>query len=132
MPVECRNVPGQPEPQGFTHVSIGTGDRLVHVAGRVGTDDEGQIVPGGLAAQTERAMLNLGLALDAAGAQEADLAKLTVYVVDWTPAKFPELGAGLLAARDARPWPDVPTTVIGVQALFEPSMLVEIEGVAVC
>jgi hypothetical protein len=58
--------------------------------------------------------------------------KLTVYVVDWDPSKFPELGQGLMSARATRPFESVPTTVIGVQSLFEPAMLIEIEGVAVC
>lgn len=132
MTVELRNVPGQPEPQGFSHVSIARGDRIVHVAGRVGTDEAGRVVEGGLGAQARQAMANVGLALDAAGATESDVVKLTVYVVDWEPAKFPELGGGLMAARSERPWRDVPTTVIGVQALFEPEMLIEVEAVAVC
>ena len=131
MPVELRNVPGRPEPQGFTHLSIATGERLIHMAGQVGTDDTGKVVAGGLAAQTERALLNVGQVLEEAGAGETDLVKVTVYVVDWDQAMFPELGQGILAARQARPAPPVPVTVIGVKSLFEPEMLVEIEGVAV-
>ena len=131
MAVELRNVPGEPAPQGFSHVSIAGGGRLIHMAGRVGTDEQGQVVEGGLAAQTERALLNVGRSLEAAGASEQDLVKLTVYVVGWDPSMFEALGTGLLAARAARPSPEVPVTVIGVQALFAPDMLVEIEGVAV-
>ena len=131
MPIELRNIDGRPEPQGFSHVSIAEGTRIVHIAGQVGTDEEGAVVPGGLGAQAERAMLNVGLALDTAGVAESDLAKLTVYVVDWEPSKFGDLGRGLLAVREARPFPSVPVTLIGVSALFEPEMLVEIEAVAV-
>ena len=131
MTVELRNLSGRPEPQGFTHVSIASGDRLVHMAGQVGTDESGQVVDGGLAAQAERALLNVGLALEEAGATEEDLVKLTVYVVGWDQSKLEDLGRGLLAARGARPGPLVPMTLIGVQSLFEPEMLIEIEGVAV-
>lgn len=132
MTVELRNVDGRPEPPHYSQISIATGDRLIHIAGQVGTDEHGRVVSGGLAAQAERALLNVGLALDAAGASEGDLVKLTVYVAGWDQSKFAELGAGLLAAREARPFPSVPVTLLGVQSLFEPDMLVEIDGVAVC
>ena len=130
--VELMNIPGRPQPEFFSHLSISTGQRLIQICGQVGTDEEGRVVTGGLAAQAERALLNVGLALDAAGAAAEDLAKLTVYVVDWEPAKFEQLGAGLLAARAARGWQsNPPVTLLGVQSLFEPTMLVEIEAVAV-
>jgi len=131
MTIEYLNTPGVPEPQGFTHISIAGGDRIIHIAGQVGQDEHGDIVPGGLAAQTERALLNLGRALDAAGASESDLVKVTVYVVGWEPSMFDDLAAGLGAAQAARPGPEVPVTLIGVHSLFQPDMLVEIEGVAV-
>jgi enamine deaminase RidA (YjgF/YER057c/UK114 family) len=131
MSIEYLNTPGVPEPQGFTHISIARGERIVHVAGQVGQDENGDIVPGGLAAQAERALLNLGRALEAAGAGESDLVKVTIYVVGWEPSMFEQLAAGLGAAQAARPGPEVPVTLIGVQSLFQPDMLVEIEGVAV-
>jgi enamine deaminase RidA (YjgF/YER057c/UK114 family) len=131
MTIEYLNTPGVPEPQGFTHVSIARGERIIHVAGQVGQDENGEMVPGGLAAQTERALLNLGRALEAAGAGESDIVKVTVYVVGWEPSMFEELAAGLGAAQAARPGPEVPVTLIGVHSLFQPDMLVEIEGVAV-
>jgi enamine deaminase RidA (YjgF/YER057c/UK114 family) len=131
MSVEYLNTPGVPEPQGFTHVSIASGERIVHVAGQVGQDENGDMVPGGLAAQAERALLNLGAALEAAGVGESDLVKVTVYVAGWEPSKFEELVSGLGAAQAQRPGPEVPVTLIGVQSLFRPDMLVEIEGVAI-
>jgi enamine deaminase RidA (YjgF/YER057c/UK114 family) len=131
MSVEYLNTPGVPEPQGFTHISIARGDRIIHVAGQVGQDENGDIVPGGLAAQAERALLNLGRALEAAGMSESDLVKVTMYVVGWEPSMFEELVSGLGAAQAARPGPQVPVTLIGVQSLFQPDMLVEIEGVAI-
>lgn len=131
MPVELRNISGLPTPEGYSHISIASGQRLIHMAGQVGRDENGAIV-GGLAAQTERALLNIGLALDEAGAGESDLVKLTIYIVDWEPVLFNELGAGILAAQESRPLPDVPMTLIGVKSLFQPEMLIEIEGMAVC
>jgi enamine deaminase RidA (YjgF/YER057c/UK114 family) len=131
MTIEYLNTPGVPEPQGFTHVSIAGGDRMIHIAGQVGQDENGDIVEGGLAPQAERALLNLSRALEAAGASESDLVKITIYVVGWEPSMFEQLVAGLGAAQAQRPGPEVPVTLIGVQSLFRPDMLVEIEGVAV-
>jgi enamine deaminase RidA (YjgF/YER057c/UK114 family) len=131
MSVEYLNTPGVPEPQGFTHISVASGDRVIHLAGQVGQDENGNFVEGGLAAQAERALLNLGRALEAAGASENDLVKLTVYVVRWEPSMFEELVSGLGAAQAQRPGPEVPVTLIGVHSLFQPDMLIEIEGVAI-
>jgi enamine deaminase RidA (YjgF/YER057c/UK114 family) len=131
MSVEYLNTPGVPEPQGFTHVSVASGDRAIHIAGQVGQDENGEVVEGGLAAQAERALLNLGRALEAAGASENDLVKLTIYVVGWEPSMFEELVSGLGAAQAQRPGPEVPVTLIGVHSLFQPDMLIEIEGVAI-
>jgi enamine deaminase RidA (YjgF/YER057c/UK114 family) len=131
MSVEYLNTPGVPEPQGFTHISVASGDRVIHLAGQVGQDENGNVVEGGLAAQAERALLNLGRALEAAGASEHDLVKLTVYVVGWEPSMFEELVSGLGAAQAQRPGPEVPVTLIGVHSLFQPDMLIEIEGVAI-
>lgn len=131
MPIELRNSDALAAPAGFSHLSIATGSRVVHLAGQLGTSPEGEIVPDGLAAQTERALLNFGLALDAAGANEQDLAKVTIYVVGWNPSMLEDLFAGFTAAAKARPRPDVPVTLIGVQALFQPDALIEVEGVAI-
>jgi enamine deaminase RidA (YjgF/YER057c/UK114 family) len=131
MSVEYLNTPGVPEPQGFTHVSVARGDRVIHIAGQVGQDEKGDVVEGGLAAQAERALLNLGRALEAAGASENDLVKITIYVVGWEPSMLEELVSGLGAAQAQRPGPEVPVTLIGAHSLFQPDMLIEIEGVAI-
>jgi len=131
MSVELLNIPGRPEVPYYSQVAVGTGARTIHIAGQVGSDEQGQVVPGGLAAQAERALLNVALALDAAGAMPADLAKLTIYVAGWSPDQFPELGAGLAATQQARRLPAVPVTLIGVASLFQPDHLVEIEAVAI-
>jgi enamine deaminase RidA (YjgF/YER057c/UK114 family) len=42
-----------------------------------------------LAAQVEQCYLNIGIALVEVGGSFDDVAKLTFYVVDWTPDKMP-------------------------------------------
>lgn len=59
------------------------GGRLVFCSGQIGLDPAtGELVPGGIAAEAERALRNLGAVLDAAGLTAADIAKTTVFLVD--------------------------------------------------
>jgi enamine deaminase RidA (YjgF/YER057c/UK114 family) len=128
MSVELINPPGRPVTPFYHHVSVASGTRTIHVAGQTGSDEHAQLVPGGLAAQAERALRNVVLALEGAGFGAENLAALTIYVAGWRPELLEELGAGLAAAGDI---PRVPATLIGVDALFEPDHLVEIQAVAV-
>ncbi|WP_324274071.1 RidA family protein [Blastococcus brunescens] len=80
----------------------------------------------------EQAYLNLATALSAVGGSFDDVAKVTVYVVDWTGSKMAALmdGAGRVAARLGS-FPVRPMTLVGVAALAEPDLLVEVEAIAV-
>jgi enamine deaminase RidA (YjgF/YER057c/UK114 family) len=131
MTVTRHNIAGIEPPPGGSHATAARGNRIVHISGQVGTDEHGQVVTGGLAAQTERALLNVALALEAAGAKPEDLVKMTTYVVNWDPSMLDELIRGGSAARAALPFPAVALTLIGVASLFTPEMLVEIDAVAV-
>jgi enamine deaminase RidA (YjgF/YER057c/UK114 family) len=133
MAVTLMNPTGLPETDVYRHVSIASGSRLVFVAGQVAWDAEGVTVgEGDLAAQVEQCYLNIATALTAAGGTFDDLVKLTVYVVDWTPDKMPQLLKGIdraTAVLGVTPAP--PTTLLGVAALHVPEHLVEIEATAV-
>ena len=134
MPIELSNPPGIPAPEFYRQMAVATGSRTVYLAGQVARTAAGEPVgTGDLAAQTEQAFLNVATALAGAGATFADVAKLTVYVVDWDPSKLAAVGegAGRAAARLGID-PVKPVTLIGVSALGEPDLLVEIDAVAVC
>lgn len=133
MTVTPHNIAGRAEPPpGFSHATVAQGSRTVHIGGQVGTDESGAVVPGGLAGQTERALLNLGLALDETGATQADLASMRLYVVNWDPSMLEDLGRGAAAAGAQLGTPGTPAvTLIGVSSLFTADMLIEIEAVAV-
>jgi enamine deaminase RidA (YjgF/YER057c/UK114 family) len=133
MPVELMNPDGLPKPEMYAQVGIATGTRTVYVAGQVARDSEGNPVgTGDLAAQVEQAFVNVATAIGAAGAGFDDIAKLTIYVVDWTPGKMAAFGAGAMrAAARLGVNPVRPVTMIGVSCLAEPDLLVEIEAVAV-
>jgi enamine deaminase RidA (YjgF/YER057c/UK114 family) len=133
MGIELINPAGLLTPQGYTHVAVATGSRTVYVAGQVGQDVAGNVVgPGDLAAQTEQAFRNVATALAAAGATFADVAKTTLYVVDWSPEKMGPLfeGFGRAAAELGLGQPG-PTTLIGVAGLAAPDLLIEVEVTAV-
>jgi enamine deaminase RidA (YjgF/YER057c/UK114 family) len=124
---------GLPTVDFHRQVSLATGSKLVFMAGQVAWDADGAMVgEGDLAAQIEQCYLNVAAAAAAVGGSFDNIAKLTIYIVDWTVEKLPllhegrsrafaKLGVNLLA----------PGTLIGVTALFTPDLLVEIEAIAV-
>jgi enamine deaminase RidA (YjgF/YER057c/UK114 family) len=103
---------------------------MVFVAGQVATDAEGKVVgEGDLARQAEQVFENLKACLAAAGATFADVVKMTTFVVDYRPEQRP-----IIAATRARYLPaDAPpaSTLVGVQALARPEILIEVEAIAV-
>lgn len=134
MAVELLNPPSLPHVPIYHQVAVADGSRTVYVAGQVAVDADGRLVGvGDLAAQVEQAYLNLHAALAAAGATLADLVKVTAYFVDWRPDKMTHFTDGVERAAHAVgvevPLP--PLTGIGVAALAEPGLLVEVEGIAV-
>ncbi|MFC7877857.1 RidA family protein [Isoptericola sp. NPDC057391] len=133
MSVQLLDPPALPQPDVYAQVAVAEGSRLVFVSGQVARDAEGRPVgPGDLAAQAEQAYANVHAAVTAAGGTFADVAKLTVYVVDWEPGKMAELGAGAVRAAERLGFDLVrPITLLGVAALGEPDLLVEVEAVAV-
>lgn len=133
MPVELSNVPGRAEPAGFMHVGVATGSRTVYLAGQVSQDATGATVAvGDLAGQTEQALLNVAGVLESVGASFDDVAKITLYVVDWEQSKLEAIGAGAAAAAGKLGVnPAKPSTLIGVATLFDPEHLIEIDATAV-
>jgi 2-iminobutanoate/2-iminopropanoate deaminase len=97
---------------------------LLFTAGQIGLDPAtGQVVSGGVVAQTERVLANLKAILDSAGATWRDVVKTTVYLHDMND--FPvvnETYARLLG--DARP----ARSTVQVSALPR-NVLVEIDAV---
>ncbi|MBE1490393.1 RidA family protein [Plantactinospora soyae] len=133
MAITLVNPDGLPKPEVYRQMSIATGSKLVFIAGQVARDADGQkIGEGDLAAQVEQCYLNIGTALAEAGGSFDDVAKLTAYVVDWTPDKMALLGEGVArAAARLGIDPVKPITLLGVTALAEPDLLVEVEATAV-
>ncbi|MEU2392285.1 RidA family protein [Streptomyces sp. NPDC007369] len=133
MAVNFIDPDGLPRVDAYRQVAVASGSRLVFIAGQVAWDGEGATVgEGDLAAQVEQCYLNVATALAGAGGSFADVAKLTVHVVDWTPDKMPQLLDGIArAAARLGVTPVPPATLLGVAALHTPEHLVEIEATAV-
>ncbi|MCM1966326.1 MULTISPECIES: RidA family protein [unclassified Streptomyces] len=133
MAITLVNPKGLPEIDAYRQVSIATGSKLVFIAGQVAWNADGVTVgEDDLAAQVEQCYLNVSTALAEVGASFGDVAKLTVYVVDWTPDKMPLLMEGIgRAARKLGAAPVPPASLLGVAALDVPEHLVEVEATAV-
>ncbi|MFG2826904.1 RidA family protein [Streptomyces sp. NPDC048434] len=133
MAITMVNPSGLPEIDAYRQVSIATGSKLVFIASQVAWDADGVTVgEGDLAAQVEQCYLNIGTALAEVGGSFDDVAKLTVYVVDWTPDKMPLFLEGVArAAMKLGGTPVPPGTLLGVAALDVPAHLVEVEATAI-
>ncbi|MFI8100638.1 RidA family protein [Streptomyces sp. NPDC086023] len=133
MAITLINPDGLPRIDVYRQVAIASGTRMVFIAGQVAWDaGHATVGQGDLAAQVEQCYLNVGTALAGAGGSFDDVARLTVYVVDWTPDKMPLLLDGISrAAAKLGVTPVPPATLIGVAALDVPEHLVEIEATAV-
>lgn len=129
MSIEKINPAGLHEPEGYTHVAVAQGTTRVYIAGQVGLGADDTVVGADLTSQTSQAFENVRLALAAAGAGWEHVVKLTIYVVDFDEAKMAEFGAGMGAAMEAGMTPTA-ATLVGVQALYRPDLLVEIEAIA--
>lgn len=113
----------------YAYAAVTPPGRLVFTAGACPLDRNGVVVsPGDVAAQAQRVMANLAVALGAAGAELTDVAKTTVYVASSSRA---DLVTAWHVVRDAFGDHDAPSTLLGVAVLGYPGQLVEVEAVAV-
>jgi 2-iminobutanoate/2-iminopropanoate deaminase len=100
-------------------------DGLVFCSGQLGLDPAtGNLVDGGVEAQAERALKNLGAVLDAAGATFADVVKTTIFLVD-----IGDFAAVNAVYATFMPEPPPARSTVGVAALPKGG-LVEVEAIA--
>jgi len=114
----------------IANVSIATGTRIVHISGQTAVDTAGKVVGSTHLDQSREVWRHLKTALEAAGATIDDVAKITIYVVDYS---WDAVEALTTAATDVfgGPPPLTANTLVGVSALWLPDLLVEIEAIAV-
>lgn len=128
MAKDAINPDGLPAPVGpYSNVVTSPPGKLVFVAGQVALDGDGNLVgEGDIVAQTRQVMENIRLALEAAGATFADVVKIVNYITDAN--EFPKMAA---VRREYLREPYPTSTLIEVQALLFPELLIEIEAMAV-
>ena len=116
---------------GYSQAVAVRGGRTIYVAGQVGANPQGELLGrGDLRTQLTQALRNLTAALAAAGATPADVVKLNYYVVNYRPELLPlirEVRNEVFTMPDKRP----ASTLVGVAALYQEGVLVEVEAVAV-
>ncbi|WAP52201.1 RidA family protein [Arthrobacter sp. ATA002] len=119
--------------QDYAPVALTTGSRLVLLAGQASVRASGEVTAPDLAGQVHTSLGNIVTGVEGAGGTVDDIARLTIYVVGWTQEMAGDLFDGLARAQasDGYASPLPPITVIGVQALWTPELLVEIEATAV-
>ncbi len=111
---------------GFSHISVAEPGRLAFLSGQIAVAPGGGEVPEDLAGQAKLATASLAAALEELEASAQDIVMLRVYVVDATSEAFGQAVAPLRELLgDAMP----SITTIGVQALYKPEIMVEIEMV---
>ena len=114
---------------GYTSVVVSTGNKMVHCAGQVPMDADLNLVGDTLDEQMDQSFKAIGIALAAGGATPADVVRGRIYIVDYNADMIPtvlEKTAAFYA-----PGEPPPSTLIGVQALALPGIMVEIEVTAV-
>ncbi|MFD8958281.1 Rid family hydrolase [Streptomyces anulatus] len=91
-----------------------------------------RVAPGDLAGQVAQALRNTAIGLSGAGASFTDVLRLTFYVTQWSPEKIGDFMTGVEAVADeiGLRLPMPPASLIGVEYLFEPDVLVEVEATA--
>lgn len=128
-----RLLPVNPEslarPRGYSHGMKGSGD-LVFVAGQIGWDRHGHMVPGDFVAQFAQALDNVLEVVWKAGGGPHSVARLAIYVTD--KAEYRRLQKEIGAAYRARMGKHFPAMVlVEVKSLLENDAKVEIEATAV-
>lgn len=118
---------GVHEARGYTHVVKAQGGTMVFISGQVGVAPDGTTAVG-LEAQAKQVYENLANCLASVGATVNDVAKINTYVVDYSPEKREAISAG---RRPVFGETFPASTLVGVQALAQPALLIEVEAVVV-
>jgi 2-iminobutanoate/2-iminopropanoate deaminase len=118
-------VPGLPEPiSHYTDAVQANG--MLFVSGCVPVDGDGRLIGGDdVVAQTRQVFVNVGTVLSAAGAEFADVVKVTVFLLDIDDRPLVNTVRQEVFG-DARP----ASTLVEVSRLAVPGARVEIEAVA--
>ena len=122
------NPPGLKPLGMYTQATVVQGGSIAFISGQVSVDGQGKVVGAGdIQAQAVQVFENLKLALGGIGATFEDIVKFTIFIVGLTP----ERRKAVMEARSRYISHKNPpaATMIGVDKLVEPELLLEIEAV---
>ena len=109
---------------GFSQVSIADPGRIAFLSGQIAATPGSEDAPKDVAGQATLATASLAAALEELKASPEDILMMRVYVVNATTEAFQQVLSALRGLLgDAKP----SMTTIGVQTLYTPEILVEIE-----
>jgi enamine deaminase RidA (YjgF/YER057c/UK114 family) len=133
MTVNLSHPDGLLQQTDYAPVALAAGTRLMLLAGQAAVTPAGEPTSSDLTGQVHSALCNVATGIRGAGGDVGDIARLTFYVVGWEPEMASDLLQGTSRAQDSDGFgsPLPPVTIIGVQALWTPDLLVEIEATAV-
>jgi enamine deaminase RidA (YjgF/YER057c/UK114 family) len=119
---------GNPTTNGYSTVVLTPANaRMAYISGQGGQDSTGALSPD-FEAQVAQAYANLTTAIEGLGATPAQVAKLTVYVVDHDMSKLGVLTQGVVTMFGDR----LPAqTLVPVPKLAIDAMLFEVEAIVV-
>lgn len=126
--LQAINPPGLPPAHGYSHIVVAPAGRLISISGQVAIDSLGTVIGAGdFEAQCVQVFENLGRALDSVGLTFADVVRTDMYVTDLRHLPvLREVRARYLSSE--RP----PTsTLVKVEALFRPDLMIEVAVEAV-
>jgi enamine deaminase RidA (YjgF/YER057c/UK114 family) len=128
--VQYLNPPGLAVNPRFSHLVEINGGRTILISGQVAYDKDGKAVgKGDIRAQSKQVFENLKAALDAVGATFNDVVKLNTFRVNMPEnlEGYRDVRGEYLAKNEHPP----ASTTVGVAALVNPDLLLEVEAVAV-
>ena len=131
MEKQFLNPKGLIDTPAFSEVAtVRGGAKTIYISGQVAMGADMKLVgKGDIRAQTTKVFENLKTALEAVGATFEDVIKVNYYIVSYKPEM-------LVPIREARSEflskknPPA-STLVGVEALFQPDVLIEVEAIAV-
>ena len=97
----------------------------LYVAGQEGTDDQGKLAPGGIAAETQAALANIEKVVKEAGFDMKDIVSVTVFLADIH--EFPDMNK---VYKTVMPDPKPARATVQVAALVN-NARIEVSAIAV-
>lgn len=123
------NPSGLPPAIGFSYGALSAGDRMLHIAGMIGQEEDLSI-PADLVEQFSLACRGVAKVIDEAGGEPHHLVSLTMFTTDMATyrSRLKQLGQ---AYREVFGKHFPPMALIGASELFEPEAKIELIGVAI-